>query len=81
MSLRCSASPPRAPVVVRREEQRTQQCAVDAVAHMAVARGSAASALHLHHDLHVAGYNQVLLVVQVKLSKGALGVVVQVVLT
>ena len=49
--------------------------------HMAVERGSAASALHLHHDLHVAGYNQVLLVVQVKLSKGALGVVVQVVLT
>ena len=77
MSLRCSASPPRAPVVVRREEQRTQQCAVDAVAHMAVARGSAASALHLH----VAGHHQVLLVVQVKLSEGALGVVVQVVLT
>ena len=42
--------------------------------HMAVARGSAASALHLH----VARHNQVLLVAQVKLSEGALGVVVQV---
>ncbi len=59
----------RRPVRRHREEQITQKRAVDAV-DMAVARGSAASALHPY----VARHDQVLVVVQVKLSEGALGV-------
>ena len=67
----------RRPVRSHREEQITQKRAVDAV-DMAVARGSAASALHPY----VARHDQVLVVVHVKLSEGALGVVVvQIVLT
>ena len=74
-----------APCAGRRASRRAENTAVRRRRRRPTWRSNAeaprARCTYIMRDLHVAGYNQVLLVVQVKLSKGALGVVVQVVLT